>query len=127
MALKRWNLSTSSVDVELGVAHNDCDGEWVVQVTGTIGSGTITPKAYMKGQALAGRPGTDTTLTALAASDAVTVPYKTTASGTLTSGGTAMSTLGLYRVAAPAGASVILSYTAGGGSDLVVHARPSAN
>lgn len=126
MALKRWNLSTTSVDVELGVANNDCDGEWVVQVTGTIGSGTISPKAYMKGTPLAGRPATDTTLTALSSSDAVTVPYKTTTTGTLTSGGTAISALGLYRIAAPAGASVLLSYTAGGGSDLVVHARPAS-
>ena len=126
MSLKRWNLGASSVDVELGVANNDCDGLWVVQVTGTIGSGTITPKAYMKGVPIAGRQGTDTTLTALSSSDAVTVPYYTTATGTLTSGGTNISTLGLYRIVAPAGASVILSYTAGGGSNLVVHARPAS-
>lgn len=126
MALKRWNLGTSSVDVDLGVANSDCDGEWVVQVTGTIGSGTISPKAYMRGTPLPGRQGTDTTLTALSSSDAVPVPYKATQTGTLTSGGTAISTLGLYRIAAPAGASVILSYTAGGGSNLVVHARPAS-
>ena len=125
MSLKRVSIGASTVDVELGVAHNDCNGEWIVQLTGTIGSGTITPKAYMKGVPIGLRPGTDTTVTALSSSDAVSVPYYITTTGVLTSGGTAISALGLFRIIAPAGASVILSYTAGGGSTLVAHVRPA--
>jgi hypothetical protein len=122
MKVKRFNLGTSSVNVELGDADTQLVSTWVIQVTGTIGTGTIAVKGYVNGAPIAGRPGTDTTLTALAVADSAAIPYYG-AAGTVVSGATTISTLGVYRIVA-SGVSVRLEYTAGGGSDLVVHAKP---
>lgn len=122
MKVKRYNLGTASRNIELGDAETENASTWVIQVTGTIGTGTIAVKGYVNGSPRVGEPGVDTATTALAVSDSVAIPYYG-AAGTVVTGATAISALGVYRIVA-SGVSVRLEYTAGGGSDLVVHAKP---
>lgn len=123
MALKRFALGTTTTTVELGQVDQNRNGEWVIHVTGTLGSGTISPTGYAQGTPKSGNTTNDST--ALTTANAVTLPYYFSVTGALTVGSTAINALGIYRIIVPAGVSVVLSYTAGGGSDLVVHARPA--
>ena len=122
MKVKRFNLGTASRNIELGDAETESISTWVIQVTGTIGTGTIAVKGYVNGATRVGEPGVDTATTALTVSSAVAIPYYG-AAGTVVTGATSISALGVYRIVA-SGVSVRLEYTAGGGSDLVVHAKP---
>lgn len=125
MSTYRIALGTASQSVDLGNASGHTVSSWIVQLTGTIGTGTVTPKGYVLGNPAAGTllDGTRTSTGALAEANAVAIAYYLGTTGVLTSGGTAWSALGIFRVPCD-GMSLVLDYTAAGGSDLVAHCTP---
>lgn len=116
MTIRRYDPGTTSQVIELSSAANDSVSSWVIQITGTAGSMSITPKGYIKGKP-------NGSGAALAVASAVGLAYYVGSTGTLTSSATPISSLGIYRIIAD-GCSVALDYTASGGSDLVIHATP---
>lgn len=120
MSVLRYALGTATNSVTLGNSAEDSVSSWVIQVTGTIGTGVISVQGFVGGPVT---PMKGHATTALSSSDAVDVAYYVGTTGALTSGATDISALGIYRIIAD-GMFIHLAYTAGGGSDLVVHATP---
>lgn len=128
MALKRFALGTSSRSQEIGVAQNDTAASWLIHVSGTVGTMSITPKGYAQGKPSqsfdsSGVPREGTNSDALSSSDATGLAYYVGSTGVLTASSTPISAAGTYRIITD-GASLVLDYTAGGGSSPVIHARP---